>query len=74
MEKEAGIRVIYDRVRNRKKYFEIAAFLNFKRGTSRAGNSNENKHISVVVKCNIALNFPALDIPRSIGRKVRISK
>ena len=35
-------RVIYDRVRNTKNYFEIAAFLNFERGTSRAGNSNEN--------------------------------
>ena len=33
-------RVMYDRVRNRKIYFEIAASLNFKRGTSRAGNSN----------------------------------
>ena len=71
-------RVIYDRVRNRKNYFEIAAFLNFERGTSRVGNSNENKntnkHISVAVKCNITLNCPALDIPRSIGRKAGISK
>ena len=37
-------RVIYDRVRNRKNYFEIATFLNFERGTSRVGNSNENKN------------------------------
>ena len=37
------IRVIYDRVRNRKNYFEIAAFLNFEQETSREGNSNENK-------------------------------
>ena len=71
---------IYDRVLNRKNYFEIAAFLNFKRGTSRVGNSNENKdtnkHISVAAKCNITLNFPALDIyiPHSIGRKAGISK
>ena len=27
-----------------KKYFYIAAFLNFKRGTSRVRNSNENKN------------------------------
>ena len=69
-------RVIYERVWNRKNYFEIAAFLNFERGTSRVGYSNENtnKHISVAVKCNITLNFPALDIPRSIGRKAGISK
>jgi hypothetical protein len=39
--------------------------LNFERGTSRAGNSNENKHISVAMKCNITLNFPALEVPRS---------
>ena len=72
------IRVIYDRVQNQKNYFEIAAFLNLKRGTSRAENYNENKntnkHISVAVKCNITLNFPTLDIPRSIGRKAGISK
>ena len=78
-EKEGEIRVIYDRVRNRKNYFEIATFLNFERGTSRAGNSNENKntnkHISFATKCNITLNFPALDIPPcSIGRKAGISK
>ena len=69
---------LYDRVQNSKNYFEIAAFLNFERGTSRAGNSNENintnKHISVAAKCNITLNFPALDIPCSIGRKAGISK
>ena len=71
-------RVIYDRVRNRIFFVEITAFLNFERGTSRAGNSNENKntnkHISVAAKCNITLNFPTLDIPSSIGRKVGISK
>ena len=37
-------RVIYDRVRNRSFYFEIAAFLYFeKEDTSKVGNSNENK-------------------------------
>ena len=30
-------RVIYDRVRNRKNYFEIPAFLPIERGISRAG-------------------------------------
>ena len=52
----SSTRVIYDRVRNRKNYFEIAAFLNFERGTSRAGNLNEkNKqkhkqtHLSVTL-------------------------
>ena len=67
-------RVIYDRVQNRKNYFEIAAFLNFERGTSRAGNSNQNKPQLLRVTTNITLNFPALDIPRSIGRKAGISK
>ena len=39
--------VIYDRVGNKKNNFEITAFLNYKRGTSRAGNSksNENKNV-----------------------------
>ena len=37
-------------------------------------NTNTNKRISVAMKCNITLNFPALDIPRSIGRKAGISK
>ena len=67
-------RVIYDRVRNRKNYFEIAAFLNFERGTSRVGNSNENKNTNKHISVNITLNFPTLDIPRSIGRKGGISK
>ena len=37
-------------------------------------NKNITKHISVAAKYNITLNFPALDIPRSIGRKAEISK
>ena len=62
----AWSRVIYNRVRNRKKYFEIAAFLNFEWGTLRAGNSNENKnttqtnkHISVATKlcCEVKYYF-----------------
>ena len=46
-------RVIYDRVRNKKNNFEITAFLNYERGTSRAGNSNsksnENKNVFVFI-------------------------
>ena len=30
--------------RNRKNYLEIAVFLNFEQGSSRAGNSIENKN------------------------------
>ena len=33
-------RVVYDRVRKMKNYFEIPAFLQIERGKSRAGNSN----------------------------------
>ena len=48
-----GYIVIYDRVLNRKKYFEIVALLNFERGTSRVGNSNsksnESKNVFVFI-------------------------
>ena len=45
-----------------KKYFEIAiSFCNLEQGTSRVGNSNENK--------NIALNFYTHDIPCSFERR-----
>ena len=61
-------------MRKRKNYFEIPAFLQIERGNSRAGkfktsneNKNTNKPISVAAKCNITLNFSALDIPHSIG-------
>ena len=37
-------------------------------------NENKNTNISVAAKCNITLNFPDLDFPRSIGRKAGISK
>ena len=46
-------RVVYDRVRKRKNYFEIPAFLQIERGISRTGNSNsksnENKNVFVYV-------------------------
>ena len=47
------LRVIYDRIQNRKKYFEITVFLNFECRASRLGYSNEN----------LNLNFTALDFP-----------
>ena len=70
----AKIRVIYDRVQNRKNYFEIASFLIFEQGTSRAGNSNENKNTNKNKNISVAANSPTLDIPPSISRKVGISK
>ena len=32
------------------------------------------KNISLATKCNISLNFPDLDLPRSIGGKLGISR
>ena len=68
-------RVLYDSVRNKIFFFEITAFLNYKRGTSRAGNSksSENKTKKFLFSFDV-LNFPALDFPRSICRKAGISK
>ena len=46
-------KVVYDRVRKRKNYFEIPAFLQIERGISRVGNSNsksnEKKNVFVYV-------------------------
>ena len=47
-------RVVYDRVRKRKNYLEIPAFLQIERGKSRAGkfktsNENINKNIFVFI-------------------------
>ena len=47
------LRVINDRIHNRKKYFEITVFLTFECRASRLGYSNEN----------LNLNFTALDFP-----------
>ena len=62
----------------RKIILKLPPFLILNEELPRAGNSNENKntnkHISVAAKCNITLNFPALDIPGSIGRNAAISK
>ena len=66
-------RVIYDRVRNKKNNFEITAFLNYERGTSRAGNSKSNENINKKFLFSFdVLNFPALDFPRSICRNFKI--
>ena len=70
-------RVVYDRVRKRKIYFEITAFFNYERGTSRVGNSksNENKKFLFLLLFSFdVLNFPTLDFPHSIFRKAVISK
>ena len=58
-------RVVYDRVRKMKSYFEIPAFLQIERGKSRAGNSksNENKSKNGCFSFNV-LNFPPIDFPR----------
>ena len=56
-------RVIYDRVRKRKNYFEIPAFLRIERGKSRAGKfktSNENNNKKFLGFCHLILNFPLL--------------
>ena len=71
--------VIYDRLWNRKNYFEFTAPLNFEGGALRAGNSieykNANKrHISVAAKCNKYFEFAALDFPHSIARKAGLLK
>ena len=67
---------IYDGIWNRKTYFEITSILNLKKELQVQENSNENKNLYILVtdKYNITLNFPTLDFPPSIGRKVGISK
>ena len=59
---------VYDRVRKRKIFFEIPAFLQIEGGKSRAGNSkNQMKTKTFLFLFSIdVLNFPALDFPRSI--------
>ena len=61
-------RVIYDRVRKSKNYFEIPAFLPIELGISRAGKFK----IMFTEMClfmflfSFDFEFPALDFPRSI--------
>ena len=60
--------------RNKKNIFEITAFLNYERGTSRAGNSKHQMKIKTFLFSFDVLNFPAHDFPCSICRKAGISK
>ena len=63
-------RVVYDRVRKRKNYFEIPTFLQIERGKSRPGNSKhqmktKTKPFLFLFSFDV-WNFPTLDFPRSI--------
>ena len=56
-----NVRVIYDRVQNRKKYFEIPAFLPIEQGISRAGKFKVMLHFAETEMCLcFYLNFPLL--------------
>ena len=71
------IRVIYDRVRNRKNYFEIAAFLNFEQGTSRAEKFKVMLQFAATemfVCVFFSFEFPAIEVPHSKLKKASISK
>ena len=57
-------RVVYDRVRNRKNYFEIPAFLQIERGKSRAGNSKHQMKTKTFL-FSFDFEFPALEVPCS---------
>ena len=71
-------RVIYDRVQNRKNYFEIPAFLPIERGISRAGKFKVMLHFAATEMCLFvflfSFEFPALEVPRSKFKKAAISK
>ena len=73
-----NVRVIYDRVQNRKKYFEIPAFLPIEQGISRAGKFKVMLHFAATEMCLFvslfSFEFPALEVPRSKFKKVAISK
>ena len=68
-------RVIYDRVRNRKNYFEIPSFLPIERGISRAGKFKVMLHFAATEMCLFVFSFefPALEVPRLKFKKVAIS-
>ena len=70
-------RVIYDRVRNGKNYFEIPAFLPIERGISRMGKFKLMLHFAATEMCLFlflfSFEFPALEVPRSKFKKVAIS-
>ena len=73
-------RGIYDRVQNRKNYFEIPAFLPIERGISRVGKFKVMLHFTETEICLFvfvflfSFEFPALEVPRSKFKKAAISK
>ena len=71
-------RVIYDRVRNRKNYFEFPAFLPIERGISRVGKFKVMLHFAATEMCLFvflfSFEFPALEVPHSKFKKAAISK
>ena len=73
---KVGTRVIYDRVRNRKNYFEIPAFLPIERGIARAEKFKVMLHLAANDICLFVFSFefPALEVPRSKFKKATISK
>ena len=76
MYKTIVTRVIYDRVWNRKNYFEIPAFLPIERGISREGKFKVMLHFAATEMCLFlfSFEFPALEVPRSKFKKAAISK
>ena len=59
-------RVVYDRVRKKKYYFKIPAFMQIERGKSRAGKfktSNENKKFFLLL-FSFDFEFHVLEVPR----------
>ena len=73
-----NVRVIYDRVQNRKKYFEIPAFLPIEQGISRAGKFKVMLHFAATEMCLFvflfSFEFPTLEVPPSKFKKAVISK
>ena len=69
-------RVIYDRVRNRKNYFEFPAFLPIEQGISRAGKLKVMLHFAAteMYLFSFEFEFPALEVPRSKFKKAAIPK
>ena len=72
------IRIIYDRVQNRKNHFEISAFLPIEGGISRAGKFKVILHFAATEMCLFvflfSFEFPALEVPHSKFKKAAIAK
>ena len=67
-------RGIYDRVWNRKNYFEIPVFLPIERGISREGKFKVMLHFTATEMFLFSFEFPALEVPHSKFKKAAISK